>query len=96
MRLILIPGGHLDDHDGASIQEEHIVHLALAAGSPAGTTNSHLLLTFKPHIVNGDTGSASELGPAGLNVRYRSSDAKSRHSAVGPIADGPQCASYRP
>jgi hypothetical protein len=30
-------------------------------------------------------GSASDLGPTGLNVRYRSSDAKSRHSASGPL-----------
>jgi hypothetical protein len=32
-------------------------------------------------------GSASDLDPAGLNVRNLSSDAKSRHSAVGRFAD---------
>ncbi|WP_156941601.1 hypothetical protein [Mesorhizobium sp. WSM2561] len=48
---------------------------------------SNLLVAVKVRFPRANSkpgmSSASDLGPTGLNVRYRSSDAKSRHSASG-------------
>ncbi len=51
-------------------------------------------LPFASRRTKVSKGSASDLGPTGLNVRYRSSDVKSRHSASGPKADCQQRAHH--